>query len=198
MRDYSFENSRKYLAEKFGENITETDVMNYAMYPQVTEEFLKFKEKYGDVSVIPTRPFLEPLHDDEAITVHLETGKKIFVTLNAVGKNLDSTGSREVFFELNGIPRSIRVPDNDARKTIVTHEQAVPGVPGSVGAPMLGVIIAINVKEGQIISKGAPLAVISAMKMETVVSAPVAGTVKRIPVKNGDNLTAGTLLVEIV
>jgi len=63
---------------------------------------------------------------------------------------------------------------------------------------MPGVVIAVNVSEGQHIQKGAPLLVISAMKMETVVTAPIPGIVKKIPIKIGQNIPAGTLLVEIV
>ena len=61
----------------------------------------------------------------------------------------------------------------------------------------LGVLISINVKEGQKVTKGAPLAVLSAMKMETVISAPISGIVKRVPVKLGENLSGGVLVVEI-
>lgn len=46
------------LRSKFGKHITDTDVTSYVMYPKVFEEFQKFLEKYGDLSVLPTRFFL--------------------------------------------------------------------------------------------------------------------------------------------
>ena len=55
----------------------------------------------------------------------------------------------------------------------------------------------MKVTEGDKIQKGAPLLILSAMKMETVVSAPIAGTVKRVVAAVGQTLTAGDLLVEI-
>lgn len=48
------------------------------------------------------------------------------------------------------------------------------------------------------VSIGTPLCILSAMKMETVVAAPLEGVVKRITIKVGDNLKPGDLLVEIV
>lgn len=47
------------------------------------------------------------------------------------------------------------------------------------------------------VSVGTPLCILSAMKMETVVAAPLEGVVKRVAIKVGDNLKAGDLLVEI-
>lgn len=38
------------LIEKYGTGITSTDVLSYAMYPKVFEEFREWTEKYGDLS----------------------------------------------------------------------------------------------------------------------------------------------------
>ena len=53
-------------------------------------------------------------------------------------------------------------------------------------------------EEGDFVKKGDPLVNMSAMKMETVVSAPTGGMIKRICIKVGDNLAGGDLLLEIV
>jgi len=42
---------------------------------------------------------------------------------------------------------------------------------------------------------GDPLLVLSAMKMETVVSAPISGFISKIYVEIGDSLSAGDLLI---
>jgi len=47
------------------------------------------------------------------------------------------------------------------------------------------------------VKKGQPLVLLYAMKMETVVSAPADGKVKRIIAKEGETMTAGDLLVEL-
>ena len=54
-----------------------------------------------------------------------------------------------------------------------------------------------QVAEGAKVTKGQPLAIFSAMKMETVVAAPVAGLVRHVAVVQGDALAAGDLLVVI-
>jgi pyruvate carboxylase len=116
--------------------------------------------------------------------------------LTAIGE-LDKNGNREVFFELNGLPRSIFISDKKAAKKVVTREKADSSKPGQVGAPMPGVVLDVKVQVGQTIREGAPLVVLSAMKMETVVGSPITGKVKRIVVVVNDDIKAGDLLLEV-
>lgn len=58
--------------------------------------------------------------------------------------------------------------------------QADSGALGSVGAPMAGSVIEVTIKPGQAVSAGQQLVVMSAMKMETAVCAPVAGVVTQV------------------
>jgi pyruvate carboxylase len=99
-------------------------------------------------------------------------------------------------FELNGEVRAIVVEDRDAAIEHVAREKA-PNDPGSVGSPMAGVVLEVRVKEGQNVKAGDPLAVLSAMKMESVVSSPVSGRVARILVNPSDSIGQGDLIVEI-
>ena len=77
------------------------------------------------------------------------------------------------------------------------RERSKPGEPGSIGAPMPGTVIEVRVKAGASVKKGDALAVLSAMKMETVVAAPLAGRVARIAIQKSDVLKAGDLLLEL-
>jgi pyruvate carboxylase len=52
--------------------------------------------------------------------------------------------------------------------------------------------------EGVHVNDGDPICVLSAMKMETVVSAPVSGRIERIAVNANDSLVAGDLIAHIV
>ena len=83
------------------------------MYPKVYEDYRKILEKYGDLSVLPTRYFLKPLEVNEEIVVEIEQGKTLIIKLLAVGEISKKTGTREVFFELNGEMRSVTIDDKN-------------------------------------------------------------------------------------
>lgn len=77
------------------------------------------------------------------------------------------------------------------------NPKAVKGVKGSIGAPMPGKVIGVRVEEGQTVKKGDPVAVLSAMKMETNVTSPIDGVVSSISVTTGMTLAAGDLIVTV-
>jgi acetyl/propionyl-CoA carboxylase alpha subunit/acetyl-CoA carboxylase carboxyltransferase component len=70
---------------------------------------------------------------------------------------------------------------------------AAAGLEGSVAAlaPMQGTIVSIAVCEGEVLRRGAPLLVMSAMKMEHLVEAPATGVLRRLTVAAGDTVPAG-------
>tara|TARA_R110002060_G_scaffold39818_2_gene51011 strand:+ start:389 stop:1237 length:849 start_codon:yes stop_codon:yes gene_type:complete len=92
---------KKDIYNKYG-SVTECDVASYAMYPKVFEDYRTFIQKYGDLSVLPTRYFLSKPEIGEEFHVELEKGKVLILKLLAVGPLSDTTGQREVFYEMNG------------------------------------------------------------------------------------------------
>lgn len=64
-------------------------------------------------------------------------------------------------------------------------------------SPIAGVVIRVNCQEGQKLQPNDLLMVLEAMKMETNVTAPVAGKVKSIKVDSGDPVQGGQVLVEL-
>jgi len=104
---------KKQIEKKFG-SATECDVASYNMYPKVFEEYKAFGEKYGDLSVLPTKYFLSRPEIGEEFHVELEKGKLLILRLLAVGPLSEQTGQREVFFEMNGEVRQVTVDDKKA------------------------------------------------------------------------------------
>ena len=67
----------------------------------------------------------------------------------------------------------------------------------SMGAPMPGVVLKILVTNGQQVTKGTPLLILEAMKMEHVISAPRDATVAAINCKEGELVQPGGDLIEL-
>lgn len=67
----------------------------------------------------------------------------------------------------------------------------------SIKAPMPGLIVDVMVEEGQEISEGTPLLVLSAMKMENIILSQGEGIVKSIEVKKDDAVEKGQLVIEM-
>ncbi|PCH44413.1 pyruvate carboxylase [Wolfiporia cocos MD-104 SS10] len=191
-----FKKTKAELRSKFGKHITDADVTSYIMYPKVFEEYQTFVEKYGDLSVIPTRYFLGRPDVGEEMHISIEKGKTLIIRLMAVGPVVEGRAQRDVWFEVNGEVRAVSVEDKNSAVETVSREKATND-PGSVGAPMSGVVVEVRVKEGTEIKKGDPVCVMSAMKMESSITAPVSGHIKRVVVHEGDSINQGDLVVEI-
>ena len=109
----------------------------------------------------------------------------------------DEDGQVQVFFELNGQPRRIKVANRSLVAKTERRPQADSANPMHVGAPMPGVISSVTVTVGQTVEAGDPLCTIEAMKMETSITTDQAGTVKAIHVGAGAQVDAKDLLVEL-
>ena len=104
-------------------------------------------------------------------------------------------GTRTVFFELNGQPRSVRVDDRSRVAQRPPPRKIEPGNPHHVGAPMPGVVATVNTAVGARVSRGDALLTLEAMKMQTAVRAEVAGEVAEVLTRPGQAVEAKDLLV---
>lgn len=197
LEPFNLEQIKEDLIDRFGPSITECDVASYNMYPKVYEQYRKIFEQFGDLSVLPTRHFLAPPKIGEEITVEIEKGKTLIVKVLAISDLSLSNGTREVYFELNGEMRKVTIEDKTAAIETITRAKADAHNPNEVGAPMAGVVVEVRVKHGVEVKKGDPLAVLSAMKMEMVISAPVSGKVDEVLVNEGDSVDMNDLMVKI-
>ncbi|CCE61938.1 hypothetical protein TPHA_0B02650 [Tetrapisispora phaffii CBS 4417] len=177
------------------DDIDECDVASYNMYPKVYEDFRKVYEEFGDLSVIPTKNFLAPPAIGEEIEIHIEKGKSLIVKFQAIGTLNKENGTREVYFEMNGESRKIVVNDRAQKVETIAKPKVDAHDPFQVGAPMAGVIVEVKVHKGSLIKKGQPVAILSAMKMEMVISATADGIVQQVLVNDGEAVDASDLLV---
>lgn len=185
------------LKAKWGD-ATECDVASHIMYPKVFEDYKKWTTKYGDLSVLPTRYFLSRPEIGEEFHVELEKGKVLILKLLAIGPLSEQTGLREVFYEMNGETRTVTVEDQHAAIENVSRPKADPTDSSQVGSPMSGVLVEVRVHDGSDVKKGDPVAILSAMKMEMVISAPHSGKVSNLSVREGDSVDSGDLVCKLV
>ena len=92
---------------------------------------------------------------------------------------------------------SCRIEIRCCLQELKVREKAVKGVKGSVGSPMPGELLKLPAKPGDTVKVGETLAVISAMKMEMVVKAPIGGVIKAVSAAIGDKLEGDDLILEI-
>lgn len=95
---------------------TDRDVMSAALYPQVTKDYLNFRNDYGPVDKLDTRIFLTGPKVGEEFEVTIEKGKTLGIKALALAEDLSPNGEKEVFFELNGQLRSVLIRDKEATK----------------------------------------------------------------------------------
>lgn len=96
MAPYDFDATKKKLSDKYGGEISQCDVLSYALYPKVYEEFRDFQEKYGDLSVVPTRHFLGKPKVGEEVHIPIEAGKTLILKLVAVSPADPETGIKDI------------------------------------------------------------------------------------------------------
>jgi pyruvate carboxylase len=191
-----FEKEQKSLEKKVNHAIRRDDLLSYLLYPEVFTKYDKFRQSYGDVSVLPTNAFFYGLLSGEEITVEIESGKSLIIKfLTASEPHPD--GTRTLFFELNGQPREVNVRDRALRVVERAHPKADPADPGHVAAPTAGVISGIAVQANHTVERGAKLLTLEAMKMQSNIYAPISGRITKLLVSPGQNVEAKDLLVSI-
>ena len=181
--------------EADGEVLDEEDLSGYLMYPKVFMDYRARHRLYGPVRVLPTRTFFYGMVSGEEITAEIDPGKTLEVRLQAVG-DVSEDGDVKVFFELNGQPRVIRVPNRAIKAKTAARPKAAEGNASHVGAPMPGSVASVAVTVGQKVRAGDLLLTIEAMKMETGLHADREATVKALHVHAGSQIDAKDLLVE--
>jgi pyruvate carboxylase len=194
--DTDLDSERASAEKQCGRRITDCELASYLMYPRVFTEYARHRASYGDVSALPSAVFLYGLEPGQEISVDLERGKTLIVRFVALGE-LHEDGTRTVFFELNGLPRPVRVVDRSQVPKTPPRRKIDPGQPGHVGAPMPGMIMTVSATAGRKVARGEPLATLEAMKMEMTVRAEIDGEVAEVLARPGMQVEAKDLMFVI-
>jgi pyruvate carboxylase len=194
LKDLDIAAERAKAEKACGRQIDDQEFASYLMYPKVFVEFAAAQRKYGPVAVLPTPTFFYGMKLEDELSIEIEDGKSLVVRLVALGET-DDEGQVQVFFELNGQPRTIKVPNRSAVATRPARRKAEDGNDNQVAAPMPGLISMVSVKPGQAVKTGDVLLTIEAMKMETVLHASKDATVQEILIAAGQSVDAKDLLI---
>ena len=135
---------------------------------------------------------------DYSVDINGIEGSNASVTVNGVAYNVEL--ENEV--PAAAVQASPAAPVNNAPAAApAPAAPAAAAANGGAGtvvkSPLPGVIISIDVKEGQAVKKGQKVAVLEAMKMENEIQADVDGTVTAILVSKGDSVLEGADILKI-
>jgi len=175
--------------------IERQQTLNRLLFPGPTREFQQKRDDFGDVSVLPTVPYLYGMEPGHEYPVTLEKGVTLLLGLEAIGAP-DKWARRNVMTLLNGQLRPVRVRDNSLESEVASAEKADPSNRGHVAAPFAGAVT-VTVTEGDEVAAGDQVATIEAMKMEAAINAPVAGVIERVVLMGTTQLDGGDLVVVI-
>ena len=191
------EKTRQELSDKLdGMKIDDEDLNGYLMYPKVFLDYMERHLTYGPVRTLPTKTFFYGMNSGDEISLEIDPGKTLEIRLQAIGET-DENGEVKVFFELNGQPRVIRVPNRLVTSETTSRPKADPSNSNHIGAPMPGVISTVSVNEGQTVKKGDLLLTIEAMKMETGIHVERDAKIKAVHVKPATQIDAKDLIIEL-
>jgi pyruvate carboxylase len=169
--------------------------LNRLLFPGPTREFQAHRASYSDTSVLESPDFFYGLREGEEHVVDLEPGVRLLIGLEAVSE-ADERGMRTVMTTLNDQLRPLQIRDRSLASEVREAEKADRADPGHVAVPFAGVVT-LTVSEGDEVAAGDTVATIEAMKMEASITAPKAGTVKRIAVEDVQRVEGGDLLLSL-
>ncbi|SDK00422.1 pyruvate carboxylase [Natronincola ferrireducens] len=193
-----FDSIESYLREKYKMTPNNKNLLSFALYPKVYEEYLNYIFEYGDLSRMGSDVFFHGLYEGETCEIEIAEGKVLIVKLQEIGR-IDNDGNRSVVFEVNGNRREIKIFDKASgitnRKEMV--QLADPNNNLEIGSSIPGTVLKVLVKEGEEVKENQSILIIEAMKMETNIVAPVEGVIEAVLVEEMQQVKAGQLLIRL-
>lgn len=188
---------------------SEEDVLTCAMFPELGKDFLTHRR---DGTLSP-EPLAVETEGDSGERRSRPTEFKVILHGEAYHIKITGTGHRTLdnrpfYMTVDGVPEEILVETLDAipaegggSRRQEPHasgsQRPRPTEPGHVTTSMPGTIVDVLVKVGDTVEAGTPVLITEAMKMETEIQAPIAGTVTAVNVAKGDAVNPDETLVEI-
>jgi biotin carboxyl carrier protein len=152
-------------------------------------------EHNSEVDLTPTGKTYRATLGGKTYEVEIFQAKAGRLDLLIDGKRLTAYVSSEHvkrWVTVNGQTRVLTKPAAGAKRKSTGHEHA-----SELAAPMPGQVRAVNVSEGDSVTKGQTLLLLEAMKMEIRIQAPRDGTVMKLLVKQGQTVEREQILIEI-
>ncbi|WP_019591258.1 sodium-extruding oxaloacetate decarboxylase subunit alpha [Thioalkalivibrio sp. ALE20] len=185
------------------------DVLTCALFPEIGRRFLEDR-RAGTLAPEP----LDLPGDDRPgcpaprrFILQLD-GEDHEIEIRGSGPRDD--GNRTLFLSVDGLPEEVGVHTLDTQVTgpsgTSAAESAAPSAGGAAGPPagpgdvtttLPGTVVDILVAPGDPVEAGQAVVVVEAMKMESELVAPAAGTVTAVHVERGAAVTAGCVLVTV-
>lgn len=172
------------------------DILTFAMFPDIGKRFLE-ERREGTLkpeALLPkgnAKAQEGSAPTEFSINLHGETYQ---IAITGIGGRED--GSRQIYLSVDGMPEEVILEP-------LSHYAGAPSgrkqanLPGHITTAMPGNIVDVLVKQGDAVRAGQAVLITEAMKMETEIQTPVAGTVKAVHVVKGDRITPGEILIEI-
>jgi len=192
---------RKLRSEIGNLALSDEDVLTYAMFRDVGRDFLQERA----TGVLKPEPLLPPTAAGAPASSPEAVGTEFVVDLHGetyrvdiTGMGVQSSGKRRFYVSLDGVPEEVVVePLNAFVSEGGGRRRPQAASPGHVTTAMPGNIVDVLVSEGDVVRAGQILLVTEAMKMQSDIQAPIAGTVRHIYVEKGERVTPGEVLLEI-
>lgn len=195
-----FNKIENHLSKKYKRKFSNKELLSYALYPSVYEDYLKFLKENGDFSCMGSDIFFHGLREGETCEIEIAEGKTLIIQLLEIGK-VDAEGYRYVVFEVDGNRRDVRIKDKASFEASHSYDDGVtmadPENEKEIGASIPGSIVKILVNQGDKVKEGQSLIVIEAMKMETNITAGEDGIIDGIFVKEKQQVKSGQLLIRV-
>ena len=177
-----------------GRETTEDEFASYLMYPKVFLDYMQARQTFGDGRHAADAGVLLRHGAGRRSERRHRARQDADRALRRCQRGQED-GTRTVFFELNGQPRSVKVQDRSHGRAQAAAPQGRSDQCEPCRAPMPGTVATVPVSQGGRVSRGDVLVTIEAMKMETTVRADRDATIAEVVTHPGEPIDSKDLLV---